>query len=184
MTVIVSTAVLANSVLPPAVYHAHVGGSLKHSHQLDESEGSDFDHLAGHHHQDMPKRHAHRDDVESRRRHGEERRSFDIPAPHSHISIAGFEFSLPLRFDGQSDGPFSPVTDDTGIIDIVRLTDDFTTVPRIDVAFVVSVSPSSCLTISASADEDYARTRWIRGRADRVLLCDSARCQQPGVLLI
>lgn len=190
MTILLSGAVLASASLPPGFCHAHAGGDREHSHHAAG---------AGHHHVDAQLTHEHHEegDEERRSHHSpnqddrhrhdgshEEERGIESPAAHLHFLTAGFDFSLPLPVDGHSDGPLGPMGDDAGFVGIFRLTDDFTVVSQVDLASIVDVSVADVLTIDVSADEDDARARWLKGRADRIFLCDSARCERSGVLLI
>ncbi len=172
ISLLLTAAVLAGAVLPPAVGHAHVGGDESHSH---EQEHAYDDHV--HHHA-----HQHVDEG-----HGDDRNGDDVfgsSVPHLHLSVAGFNFSLPLPIDGHSHRPFLPMNDDVGVFAVVSLTDDFTIVSQVDLATIVDVSVADVVTSDVSTDEDDARARWLKGRADRIFLCDSARCERSGVLLI
>lgn len=191
ITVLLSGAVLASSVLPPAVCHAHVGGDREHSHHDAEADHHADVH-PGHdrHHDgeaDQDEHSHHSVSHNDRHRHDDGRddeHEIESPAAHLHFSIAGFDFSLPLPVDEHSNGPLGPVGDDAVFVGIVRLTDDFTVVSQVDLASVVDVSAADSLTIDVSADEDDGRARCLNGRADRIFLCDSARCERSGVLLI
>lgn len=183
MTILLSGAVLASSVLPPAVCHAHAEGNRSHSHDgADEEQAADEHHHHGHHH--------HHHATHSDHKH-------DPPEPddgdgggsepavaHLHFLIAGFDFSWPLPSDNGSSGPLTPATDNAGFLGVGRLTDDTIAVTRIDLSSAVDVSFGHLMTIGASADAGDATARWLRGRVDRTFLCDSARCERSGVLRI
>jgi len=190
MTILLSGAVLASSVLPPAVCHAHSEGDRSHSHKqdLEQPDSDEHDHGHGHGHQHDGAAVSHHDEHRHHEpsEHEDERASGIEPAsPHLHFSIAGFDFSLPLPSDDGSDGPLSPTGDNAGCFGILRLTDDTITVPRVDSSKVVELSAPAPLAIDSLVDvgEQTARWRCVR-TIDRTLLCDSARCERSGVLLI
>ena len=189
MTILLSGAVLASSVLPPAVCHAHSGGDRSHSHKQDrrQSDSGLHDHEHGHRHDDS----AVSDHDEHRHREPSEREDERVtggiePAlGHLHFSIAGFDFSLPLPSHDVSDGPLSSTGDQAGCFGVVRLTDDTITVPRVELSDVVDLSTPAPLAIAALFDATQHAARWRCILADdRSLLCDSARCERSGVLLI
>lgn len=187
-TILLSGAVLASSVLPPAVCHAHAEGDRPHSHkQHHEQPGSDeHDHGHGHHH-DAAAVSEHDDRHHEPSAHEDEDAAGGIePAlAHLHFSIAGFDFSIPLPSDDGSDGPLSPTGDNAGYFGIVRLTDDTITVPRVAFADLVELSASAPLAIGSLVDAPQHAARWRCVRAaGRTLLCDSARCERSDVLLI
>lgn len=181
MTILLSGAVLASSVLPPAVCHAHAGGNRHHSH--DEPASNDHNRDHGHHH--------HVADDSDHEGHDHQRPANELPqseaeieltVAHLHFSIAGFDFSLPLPSDDGSNGPTS---DDAGYLQFVRLTDDTTTVSRVDLSAAVELSTPAPRAFNPSVDAAVQAARWLCARtADRTLLCDSARCERSGVLLI
>lgn len=184
--VLLSGAVLLSSVLPPAVCHAHVGGDQKHSHHSAERDHRANGHREGGHHHDLAPEgdHSHHCDGElGHHGHGDEH-GIEHPTTHLHASIAGFDFTLPLPGDGNPHGQYPPVSDNGDIVGVVRLTDDFTVGWQSDLASMVKLSVVDVLTIDVAADKDDARARWLHGRADRTFLCDIARCERSGVLLI
>lgn len=188
MTILLSGAVLASSVLPPAVCHAHSGGNRDHAHGRDHGapDSTHHHHDHGHHH--------HVSDDSDHEGHDHERPANESPrsdaeielaAAHLHFSIAGFDFSLPLPSDDSSNGPLSPTGHDAGYVGVVRLTDDTITVPRVDLSAVVDVSIVGPLVVDSSVDAAVQAARWLCAwTTDRTLLCDSARCERSGVLLI
>lgn len=190
ITILLSGAVLASASLPPGVCHAHAGGDREHSHHAAGAEDHHADARLthGHHDEGDEERHSHHsaNHVDPHRHEGshEDEHEIESPAAHLHFSIAGFDFSLPLPADGHSNGPLGPVGDEAGFVGIVRLTDDFTVVSQVDLASIVDLSVADVLSVDVSADTGAARARWLNGRADRIFLCDSARCERSGVLLI
>ncbi|MDA1165950.1 MAG: hypothetical protein O3B13_22870 [Planctomycetota bacterium] len=186
MTILLSGAVLASSVLPPAVCHAHAGGNRHHSHERDHAEPASNDHKHDHGH------HHHMADDSDHQGQDHERPANELPqcdaeielaVAHLHLSIAGFDFSLPLPSDDGSNGPLGPTRDDAGYFGIVRLTDDTITVPRVDLSTVIDVSIAAPVVVDSLVDAAVQAARWLCARtADRTLLCDSARCERSGVL--
>lgn len=192
MAVLLSGVVLASSVLPPLVCHAHVGGEQEHSHHAAEADHHHSgvhakddrhrgeDEAEGHPPQSMTRNVCHlMSDAGHHHEHG-----LESPVSHLHVSIGGFDFSLPLPIPENSNGPLSPVDDDAGFTVFGRLTDDFTVVSQVDLASVVDVTVADSLKTDVPVDDDTARARWLDSRADRSFLCDSARGERSGVLLI
>lgn len=189
MTILLSGAVLASSVLPPGVCHAHSEGDRSHSHKLDheQSDSDEHNHGHGHHHDDGAfsdhdeHRHHESSECEDERTAG----GIDPALGHLHFSIAGFDFSLPLPSHDGSDGPLSSTGDQAGCFGVVRLTDETITVSRVELSDVIDLPMPAPLAFASLVDatQDAARWRCVRA-ADRSLLCDSARCERSGVLLI
>ncbi|NQV24405.1 MAG: hypothetical protein HQ518_08560 [Rhodopirellula sp.] len=190
MTILLSGAVLASSVLPPAVCHAHSDGDRSHSHQQDHvpPNSDEHDHGHGHHHDGAAvSRHDEHRHEQSAHEDESAAGGIELAAGHLHFVIAGFDFSLPLSLPGDegSDGPLSPTGDNAGGFRIVRLTGDAATVPRIELSDVIDLSTLAPLATSSLVDQTLQTARWLCVRAvDRTLLCDSARCERSGVLLV
>lgn len=189
MTILLSGVVLASTVLPPAVCHAHAEGDRPHSHEHSHERPESDEHDHGHGHQHDAAAVSHHDEHRHHEpsEHEDERATGGIePASgHLHFSISGFDFSLPIPSDDGSDGPLSPTGHNAGYFGIVRLTDDTVTVPCVDFADLVNLSASTPLAIASLVDQTPQTARWLCVRAaDRTLLCDSARCERSGVLLI
>ena len=188
MTILLSGAVLASSVLPPAVCHAHAEGDRPHLHEQDheQPDSDEADHGHSHHHDGAVV--SDHDDNRHERSEQDDQDAVGGVEPasgHLHFSIAGIDFSLPLPSDEGSDGPLSPTGDNAGCFGIVRLTDDTTTVPRVELSDVIDLSTPAPLAIASLVDATPHAARWRCVRAaDRTLLCDSARCKRSGVLLI
>jgi hypothetical protein len=189
MTVLLSGAVLASSVLPPAVCHAHSEGDRSHSHEQDHEHRDAVEHHHGHgHNRDgaaVSDHDEHRHHEPSEHKDDSATGGIKPALVHLHFSIAGFDFSLPMPGHDGSNGPVSPTGDNAGCFGIVRLTDDTITVPRFEQSDVIDLSTSAPLTIASLVDATQHAARWRCVRAtDRTLLCDSARCERSGVLLI
>lgn len=188
MTILLSGAVLASSVLPPAVCHAHSEGDQPHSHEQghEHADSDQHDHGHGHHHDGaaVSDHHEHRHHAPSEHEDEPATGGIESASAHLHFSIAGFDFSLPLPSHDGSDEPLSPLGDNAACFGLVRLTDDTVTVPRVDLTDLVDLSASAPLASASLVDQTQQTARWLCVRAvDRTLLCDSARCERSGVLL-
>ena len=187
MTILLSGAVLASSVLPPAACHAHVEGDRPHSHEQshEQPDSDEHDHEHGHQHDAaaISDHHEHHHEPPA---HDDESAGggLEPASAHLHFSIAGVDFSFPLPSHDGSDGPLSPTGDNAGCFGIVRLTDDTVTVPRVDLSDVIDLSTPAPPAIASLVDATQHAARWRCVRAaDRTHLCDSARCERSGVLL-
>lgn len=184
MAILLSGAVLTSSVLPPAVCHAHSEGGEQHSHRRDDEEPASNDHDYHHHVT------AHSDHDEHEHGQPAEESSLnpagiELAVAHLHFSVAGINFSLPLPTGDRPNGPLAPTRDDAGSLQFVRLTDDTVTVSRVDLSAAVDLSAPAPLLADSSVDPAVQAAYWRCFRnADRVFLCDSARCERSGVLLI
>lgn len=184
MAILLSGAVLTSSVLPPAVCHAHAEGGEQHSHRRDHQEPTSNKHT--HHHHVT----AHSDHDEHDHRQPAEESSLnpagiELAVAHLHFSVAGLNFSLPLPTGDDPDTPLAPNRDDAGNFQFVRLTDDAVTVSRVDLSAAVDLSARAPLLADSSVDTSAQAACWRCFRnADRAFLCNSARCERSGVLLI
>ena len=171
LTLLLTIAVLAGSLVTPGFRHAHAAGDQPHS------QGSHVEAHAGHNHG-------------SRQRHHDSSHEFrNVRAlvdnglgqsvVHTHFSFFGFDFSLPLRHRDGSDGP---QTQDERQLGVVRLIGDVIPVSRVDVIDAVDVATAP-LDYFDRFDAEMPRLAKSDVRAvDRILLCDSARCERSGVL--
>lgn len=177
LTLLLTTAVLTGSLVPPGIRHAHAAGDQPHS------QGSHVEAHAGHNH---GSRHHHHDSSHEFRDHDESAQArvdngLGQSIAHMHFSFFGFDFSFPLPHRDGSDGPLTP---DERQLEVVRLTDDVTPVSRVDVVNAVAVTTAP-LDYFDRFDAEMSRSAKSGVRAvDRILLCDSARFERSGVLLI
>src|SRR5690606_189389 len=168
-TVSLVAAVLAGSLLSPGVRHAHSQGDVPHSHDAAAVVSHEDHHGQAH--------------DESHTHHGDHRHESDAPSGdlvgHWHISLLGIEFTFP-----QEDEPHEPLTQYQGELVVLRLTPDVVVNSAVALADLVNLSSDT----ASSADRIDVEGRWsanpLSRPVDRILLCDSARCERSGVLLI
>jgi hypothetical protein len=169
------TAILAGSLLSPAVHHAHSGGAVPHSHSAE---------LAGH--DASHEHHGHCHDGHTHCPHDRDPSRVPLPgdladhAVHLHVSLLWFNFTLPLE-GNPSESPV-PFGEETSVV--LRLTPD--AVPSsasvlVDLLDQWSTAPARAKPRDASGPS-AANSR--QRPVDRNLLCDSARGARSGVLLI
>jgi len=97
-----------------------------------------------------------------------------------HFLFGWFEFSVPLPNREGSDRPLTP---DERLVGVARLIGDVIPVPIVDVVDVIEVVAP--LASFDGFDPKLSRSAKPASQAvDRILLCDSARCERSGVLLI
>lgn len=189
LTTLLSCTVLLAALLPPAVSHVHAVGDQPHSHEAAEQNQHSHSHSHGHghHHENgHPAHHASTDDHETPSDRDDEGAAATLASTaHIHVTIAGLNFSLPLPSDSGSNTPLMPVDDHGDGNGVFRLTSDTVTVPRVDLSSAIDVSVASPMLVDSVAGLMNAAAQWMQWRAtDRVCLCDSARCERSGVLLI
>lgn len=188
MTILLIVVVLASSALPPAVCHAHSEGTANHSHGRNHAalaaNGQPNVHV---HHHDVA---VHSDDA-GRDHTSSERLSQRgdvgiVPAAaHLHILVAGFDFTWPLSNDNGANGPLEPTRDNALHFVMYRFTDDTISVSRVQLSVLVTLSASAPVAAVSLSEAAAQTARWLCVcGADRMLLCDSARCERSGVLLI
>jgi len=193
LKLVLASAVLVGSLVPPAFCHAHTAGDRPHSHNSELGEHSKRDEHGHVHDHKVSKEHHHRsqhsddDDcsletpkhVESAPTLGDN--EVERSARHSHFFFVGFSFSFPLPFSDESDNPLTP---DERHLEYVRLTTDVVLASRVDLSDAVDVATAAPVFLDRF-DAAMSRTTKSSIRpVDRILLCDSARCERSGVLLI
>jgi hypothetical protein len=175
MTASLIAAILVASLLPPAVHHAHAGGGVPHSHAAD---------LAGHDASHEQHRHCHGQHPHA---HGD-RDASRVSSPghladnaaHLHIALLWFDFVLPLE-GNPGEAPL-PVGEESLVV--LRLTPDaLSSLARVIVDLVDQWSAAAAPAALRNA-QGFLAAKPRQGRADRNLLCDSARGARSGVLLI
>lgn len=107
-----TASVMMGSLVPPALSHAHDGGTQTHSHHASVS---DHDRHGGHHH---------RGDTHSSPEIG-----LEVAVSHLHWCLLGIEFSFPVRQDDESNGPQNG---HDGQFGVVRFNDDVLTSLRME----------------------------------------------------
>lgn len=170
-------AVLSGSLVAPAARHTHADGDVAHRHG-DQSLLSTARHgHQGHVHHNSGNTHHRHDDDES-----EVPQPVDVAdhTPHWHVGFLWFDFSFPQH--GDPGEPLTPVDDEPFVA--VRIAPEFvagSTVVSADLLklrVAVAVFTDRC----ESAEQPIGESRLDGAGAN--LLCDSARCERSGVLLI
>ena len=167
LTLLLVATTLAGWLMPPGVRHAHAGGEEAHSHHHDHED----DHRHGHH------------ACESHGEHGVAERDVEaagLVVAHIHFNFLGFGFSLPCP-DSDEDDPTNQ--DRIATFGFVGLSKEVLLQRESarDIAIVFSID-LQCWFHREEALE--ALHRLVALRLDRSLLCDSARFERSGVLLI
>ena len=187
LAVLMSSAVLAATLMPPPVCHSHAAADTPHSHAPDQSNSPEHEQVAG-------ESHSHRDlgHGTANHQHGSAADGAVRPsaaadgaegshreAAHLHLTLIGFAFSLflPVGSDSHSLDPTHPKT----LLAVVLLDDDVMRASRVELigadGVPAAVPGETPVAVSAASS---LRVSGI----DPLLLCDSARCERSGVLLI
>lgn len=160
-------AVLSGSLLSPAVRHAHADGNLPHSHAADVAS-RDVHHA---HSGGTPHVHKSPDCVKEK---------LSDRAVHCHVAFLWFDLTLPR--EGEPSDSQSPFGEDSVVVERVA--------PEIITKSVTGRTALEHLTwipsVSAQLGEAAIAPvpQALFHPVDRILLCDSARCERSGVLLI
>jgi len=174
-TLLLTAAVLTGSLVTPAVRHSHSEGDRPHSHATDVVDDDPSHEHHGHAHG--------KNDVHgSRHRHAPNApvmEELSDQAPHLHISLLGFDFTFPQ--EGEPTGP--PVPDDKGRLVVLRITPDVVSNSTVAFADLVDLSPVPSASAGQNDLEMSPAAKSLVRPIDRILLCDSARCERSGVLL-
>lgn len=170
---------LASALVPPALCHSHEGGDQYHSHNAREHQPADS------HHRDAGRGHSpldhHGTSAPESKRFSKET---SVSTAHIHFAILGFAFSLPSPHGQGLRAPLLPLDSGGDDFEVVRLTDDTLTLPRVDLNSAVDVSIAYFLTVDDASESEIEFALQTRGRAAcRVRLCDVARLERSGVLL-
>lgn len=169
VSLLLSAAVLAWGTVPPALRHAHEGGSeTGHSHEALAEH-----HDAGEHHRRPRVGHSH----EHEGRVAKESTVAGEVATHFHWAVFGLDFTMPARQDGEPDERESV----SGPV-LVRLTDELPTVTSGDreaPGGLLAAPPSGGLKLAAVEDAPPRPCHLVTS----IPLCDTARLERSGVLL-
>ena len=170
-TVSLVAAVLGGSLLSPGVRHAHSQGDVAHSHVAEAaSHESHHGHLHG-------KSHTHHSD-HSLESDSHSRKELTDLVGHWHISLLGIEFTIP-----QDGVPGEPFPQCEGELVVLRLTPDVTLSFAVALTDLVDLSSETTVFDDRSDVEPAGSVIALVLPVDRILLCDSARCERSGVLL-
>lgn len=159
LKLLLAAAVLVGSVMPPAIQHAHAGGDKTHDHWANK--------------QHTPHRHSHH--------HGERNKVAEEQKAHRHLHLFGFDLHLPVNESPTTPGRGNQSSGEELIL--VRLLDTdaaMTSQQSVERLFVTvpSLATISPETAGLTLQSDQ------RERSTSNPLCDSARCERSGVLLI
>jgi len=169
-----SSAVLAATLIPPPLCHSHAAADTPHSHAPDQTNSPEHEPVAG-------ESHSHRDHGHgtANHHHGSAAEGLHPEAAHLHLTLIGFAFSLflPVGSDSHSLDPTHPKT----LLAVVLADDDVIRASRVELigAEGVSAAVPGDTPVAVSA----ASSLQVSG-IDPLLLCDRARCERSGVLLI
>jgi len=187
LALLMSSAVLAATLLPPPVYHSHAAGGRPHSHASEPSDTPKHEQLASdshshHDHAQGTATHHHRAAADEAVRSLAAAAGVEGAHPeaaHLHLSLIGLAFSLFLSGDRESDS--SDLAHESTLLAVVLLDDDLISASRVKLidagGVATAVAGETVVTVSATS------SLLIRG-SDPLLLRDSARCEGSGVLLI
>ncbi|MEX0715622.1 MAG: hypothetical protein WD066_03510 [Planctomycetaceae bacterium] len=167
-----STAMLAATIMPPAVGHAHSDGDRPHEHSVAAHDhGAEAaGHAHDHHGEACDHSHGPVRNVETAK---------SPPVAHRHVWFLFVEWTFPAR-DSQgteSDGPELPES-----IRISRLS-DAGAVPSAATQYLNSGLPPALIDRLPAPATLAAQNRGERG-SEALSLCDAARHECAGVLLI
>ncbi|MDC0934824.1 hypothetical protein OAS39_00965 [Pirellulales bacterium] len=167
VSVLLTALMLAGSVGAHAFGHAHVGGDEFHSH----ADGAIVVHDCGSH------RCAYCNDHQEQHRCTGDYPLAAASVSHTHLTLFGFDFSIPPAGDSDDDhdNPLSTT--------FVGLSDDC---PIVLVARSLDIDLLRALLLTASVGDLVASptATFAMPQAPSAPLCDSARFERSGVLLI
>lgn len=164
MTLLLIAVMALPAVSSPALRHRHEDGDLSHEHDVTSAE-----------------RHSHGAEATTAKHSHEELsgHSAQLPVEHLHVFWLGFQSSLPLSAPGRSDSP-SPSTSTeqwVPLISEITLPDD--TQDRVQFLAVDFFTPTE-LTPRLTARSEVRPPH----ESAVALLCDAARRERSGVLVI
>ncbi len=189
LAIVLSAAVLATAMLPPAVCHTHQGGDVQHAHSATDTHShahhsDSSDSHAASHHASGDCDHSHERTADHVVKQADDHAHGLEPAvAHRHLLIAGFDFTIPQPAGdgpGRGDGESS-----SDRIAVVRLTEDAFVVQSVEPASPFALAGCFDSSIADLSDANRSALRsLLEAAGDRSLLCDSARFERSGVLLI
>ena len=167
ISLLLAAALLTNSVAVTHFSHIHAGGEECHSHGAEADHGHVGCHEGGHAHEGIS---AERDDD------GNVTHLTTGPIPHAHVSLFGFMFSLP---SSDKSGPNEDEPDELAALD-----DDPAIVPINHLVRCDDVRPGSPLSCPGDTIVQIPATKTLCAQVPTPPLCDRARFERSGVLLI
>lgn len=160
LKLLLAAVVLLGCVIPPAVQHVHADGDKAHDHRHHAS------HSAGH-------RHPHGHEMQTTK-------AEETP-PHRHLHLLGFDFWWPIgEFPDTPGSDDEMAGDDLILVRVLETEAVSASTPLIDrliIAFPVwsTISGQTIAQVLLRGDREGPTAQ---------PLCDSARCERSGVLLI
>ena len=170
MNLLLSALVLAWGFVPPGFEHAHAGGGdSDHQHDTDH----DVAHHGSHHHDADAEHHE----------HAVEPDDTDVTALvdyalHFHWQLLGVEFSMPMPMeptDGDDEGTVPPA--------VVRVMNEIVPATQAGPAFGRVLLAANCAP-SADVVRNLEPIPRPPNLVTSIPLCDSARLERSGVLLV
>ncbi len=168
------------AVSSPAFRHRHADGDKSHQHGVASAERHEHSHSHGPSQSQSP-RHSHAADATKAKHAHDDRASHSAqpPVEHLHVFWFGFEFSLPLSAPGRSDSPqptasteqWVPLISEVTLLDAPQ---DGSRILAVDLLMPTDLAPR----LSARANARPLRQPAV------ALLCDTARRERSGVLVI
>ncbi len=181
LVTLVMIAVMAiPAVSSPAFRHRHVDGDKSHQHGVASAERHEHWHSHGPKKSQSP-RHSHAADVTKAKHAHDDRTSHSAqpPVEHLHVFWFGFEFSLPLSTPGHSDSPRLTASTEQWVPLISEVTlpgspQDGSRILAVDLLMPTGLTPR----LPARSEVRPLRQPAV------ALLCDTARRERSGVLVI
>lgn len=176
MTLLLIAVMAIPAMSPPALRHSHADGDKSHQHGAASAER----HTHGPRHAHSP-RHRHSADAAKTKHTHDDRasQSPQSPVEHLHVFWFGIQFSLPLSAPERSDSPRPMVSTEQWVplISEVTLPDAFQVGSHIP---AVDLLTSTELTPRLTAHSEVRPLPQLAA----ALLCDAARRERSGVLVI
>lgn len=178
VTVLLIVVMAMPALSSPALRHSHADGDRSHDHRVvhhGHSHGPNHSHSSRHHH-----RHHHTDAKTAKHSHdGDEAHSAMPPVEHYHVFWFGFATSLPLSAPERSDSPraISKMNQWVPLVSEFRLPDaaqDGSSLVAVDHCTPTGLTPRLPNRSEAHPPQTSAM----------VLLCDTARRERSGVLVV
>jgi hypothetical protein len=169
MNLLLSALVLAWGFVPPGFEHAHAGGDSDHQHD----QCREVSHHGSHHHDADDEHHEHAAEPEDT--DGTLLVEFAL---HFHWQLLGVEFSMPVPTepaDGDDGGPVPPV--------VVRVMSEIVPATQAGLAFGRALLAANCAP-SADVVRNLEPIPRPPNLVTSIPLCDSARLERSGVLLV
>ncbi len=176
MTLLLIAVMAIPAMSSPALRHSHADGDQSHQHGT--ASGERHAHVPGHSH--SPRHHHSADAAQTKHTH-DDRASHSPQSPdeHQHVFWFGFQTSLPLPTPERSDSPRPTASTDQWVPLISEVT-----LP--DASLVGSHIPEADLLTPTELTPRLPARSEVRPRQRSAvaLLCDTARRERSGVLVI